>query len=154
VPTPSGKGAEARTTETPSLTQLPESEKKTRVVFEHRLWEMGEDLRRIKWPRRWLDRLGSGLLALSVAALLAAWSTTSHNSAVFGVHNGYYALGGIAGFFALVCFAAEKGDQAQPKETTRRVVRRMESLGWITPPEPPTSVRERLSRAWGQVKAR
>lgn len=116
---------------------LSESEEQRRIVYTHRLWDIGEQLRNIQWPRKWLDRLGSAFSALAVACLGGALATTKYHSAFMGHENGYYVAAALSALVAVICYMADKRSQEQPEITVGRTVQKMEELGWITPLDRP-----------------
>jgi hypothetical protein len=124
---------------------LPESEQRTRVVMEHRLWDMGEQLRNIRWPKKWLDRVASGFTAIAVASLGGAVANTQRHSALLGHENGYYIAAAISGIFAAICYLADKDTKEEPETTVARVVKKMEDLKWITSQ---TETRPKKSIRW------
>ena len=104
--------------------------------MDHQLWEVGEDLRRIRWPRLWLDRGATALVGLGVALAVSGLDNMHPKShaVFFGMHYGYFVFAGIALVLAMVLYAADQGYHSHPLGTVQSVLKRMEKWEWIPPP--------------------
>jgi hypothetical protein len=148
-------GSEA--TGLPPAKPVPTEQLGTRVVMDEHLWQIAENLRTIRWPKIWLDRLATSLLGLAIAAGLSGadqWHADSH-SVLFGMHYGYFVLAILALVFSLLFYMADKGYRDNPLNAVQRVLRLMERLQWIKPLEDdeqrgPVSLRQWLLNVWNR----
>lgn len=135
-----------------------------RMMDARELWHLGSNLREIHWQKRWPEYVATllgGVFITAAGTGGAEWRSTSH-AVFFGLHYGWFIIAGLALVAAGAFFATVKEQQEPPSATVKRVVARMEGLGWIDPPEPPPSPRLRrplnqciydfwTGRVWGDL---
>jgi len=94
------------------------------------LENIASELRTITAPRRWIGRLASFFVGLSITALFAGLVGQIHNGS--GVPNaplywrvGFFVAAVLSGIFAVVLYAIDSGEAGSPVEVCQRVLRQM-----------------------------